>query len=122
MRSFGGRSWRVVWARQGLFGGLARGGWVRQAGVVVIAVTRVGGDGSVRRAVLDTAGRDDAGRWELLVERSGLGVPLPYRPEPGEPVYEVSAGGRLVQVAERDLAGPLRDLVTAVLALGGGSG
>jgi hypothetical protein len=40
----------------------------------------------------------------------------PYRPEPGQPVYEVRVGEHVVQVAERDLAGPLRELVTAVLA------
>jgi len=40
----------------------------------------------------------------------------PYRPEPGQPVYQISAGGHAAQVAEKDLAGPLRELVSAVLS------
>ena len=82
-------------------------------------VTRVGGDGSVRRAGLDTAGRGYAARWEGLVEQASLGVPPPYRPFPGEAVYHIGAGELAVQVAERDLTGPLREQVTAVLAKGG---
>ena len=84
-----------------------------------VVVTRVGGDGSVRRAGVDTAGRDDAARWEELIEQASLGVPPPYRPLPGEAVYHIRAGELEVQVAERDLTGPLRELVTAVLAEGG---
>lgn len=91
---------------------------MRQAGLVIIDVSRIGGDGSFRRAIVDTAWRDDAARWEQLAEQSALSVPPPYRPEPGQPVYEISAGGHLAQVAERDLAGPLRELVTAVLTEG----
>jgi hypothetical protein len=45
-----------------------------------------------------------------------LGVPPPCRPRPGEAVYHIRAGELEVQVAERDLTGPLRELVTAVLA------
>jgi hypothetical protein len=88
---------------------------------VRVTVTRVAGDGSVRRAVVDAAGRDDAARWEQLIEQAGLGVPPPYRPRPGEAVYHIRAGELEVQVAERDLTGPLRELVTAVLAEGGDS-
>jgi hypothetical protein len=54
---------------------------------MVIEVTRIGGDGSIRRAVVDTAGRDDAARWERLAQQAALEVPPPYRPEPGQPVY-----------------------------------
>jgi hypothetical protein len=43
---------------------------------------------------VDTAGRDDAARWEQLAEQSSLHVPPPYRPDPGQPVYEIAAGGR----------------------------
>jgi hypothetical protein len=85
---------------------------------VIIDVTRIAGDGNFRRAAVDTAGRDDAARWEQLAEQSALSVPPPYRPDPGQAVYEISAGGRVVQVAEKDLTGPLRELVTAVLAEG----
>ena len=91
---------------------------VRHAGLMVIEVTRIGGDGSIRRAVVDTAGRDDAARWERLAQQAALEVPPPYRPEPGRPVYQISAGGQAAQVAEKDLAGPLRELVSAVLSEG----
>ena len=40
----------------------------------------------------------------------------PYRPRPGEAVYHIRAAELAVQVAERDLTGPLRELVTAVHA------
>ena len=63
---------------------------VRHAGLMVIEVTRIGGDGSIRRAVVDTAGRDDAARWERLAQQGALEVPPPYRPEPGRPVYQIS--------------------------------
>jgi hypothetical protein len=86
---------------------------------VIIDVARIAGDGSIRRAVVDTAGRQDADRWEQLTQRSSLEVPPPYRPSPGEPVYDISAGGHATQVAEADLVGPLRELVMAVLAEGG---
>ena len=72
---------------------------VRHAGLMVIEVTRIGGDGSIRRAVVDTAGREDAARWERLAQQVALEVPPPYHPEPG-----------------KDLAGPLRELVSAVLS------
>ena len=91
---------------------------VRHAGLMVIEVTRIGGDGSICRAVVDTAGRDDAARWERLAQQAALEVPPPYRPEPGQPVYQISAGGHAAQVAEKDLAGPLRELVSAVLSEG----
>lgn len=63
---------------------------------------RVAGDGSVRRAVVDTAGRDNAARWEQLIDQAGLGVRPPYRPRPGEAIYHIRAGELAVQVAERD--------------------
>jgi hypothetical protein len=46
----------------------------------------------------------------------------PYRPEPGQPVYEVRVGEGVAQVAEGSLGGVLRELVTAVLAEGGDDG
>ena len=52
------------------------------------------------------------------MERANLAYPPSYRTDPGESVYEVHAGSAHVQVAERDLAGPLRELVMAVLAEG----
>jgi hypothetical protein len=81
-------------------------------------ITQVNGDGTIRRARVDTAGRRDAAHWESLAEQARLDLPPPYRPHPGEPVYEISAGERVAQVAEGDLVGPLRELVRAVLAGG----
>jgi hypothetical protein len=89
---------------------------------MVIEVIEVSGDGSVRHAMVDTAGRGDAVRWARLVEQASLEVPPPYRPEPGQAVYEIRGGDQVAQVAEGDLVGPLRELVTAVLAEGGDTG
>jgi hypothetical protein len=58
---------------------------VRQKGLMVIKVTRIGAAGRIRRAVVDTAGRDDAVLWEQLLQQAALEVPPPYRPEPGSP-------------------------------------
>lgn len=85
---------------------------------MVIVVTRIGADGSVLTRSVHTAGRSDSGRWDAMVEQAALGSPRPYRPEPGEAVYGIWAGGLEVQVAERDLRWPLRELVIAVLAEG----
>lgn len=81
-------------------------------------ITQVNGDGTIRRALVDTTGRDDAARWEGLAARARLDAPPPYRPEPGEPVYEIAADDRVAQVAEGDLVGPLRELVQAVFTDG----
>lgn len=89
---------------------------------VEIVVTSVGADGTVRRAIVDTAGRVDADWWERLAASAHLEVPPPYRPEPGQAVFEIRVGERVAQVSEGDLAGPLRELVTAVLAEGGDGG
>lgn len=84
----------------------------------MIVIIRVGGDGSVLTRTVDTASRKDAGRWARLAEQAATGVPTAYRPRPGEPVYHIQAGGHSLDVAERDLQGPLRELVIAVLADG----
>ena len=78
---------------------------------VRIVVTEVTGHGSIRRGVLDTAWHADAGRCKDLIDRAGLDVPPPYRPEPGRPIYQISVDDTTVWVAQRDLAGPLRELV-----------
>jgi hypothetical protein len=83
---------------------------------VRLEVARIAQDGNIRRRMLDTSGRADAGRWENLVSQAP-GFP-PYRVAPGDTVYQVSVGERTVMVAEDDLTGPLRDLVMAVLAEG----
>ena len=82
-----------------------------------VVVTRIDWDGTMRRRVVDTAGRSDAGRWEALIARA-LAVRPPYRPAPGGPVYHLRVDNGAVLVAEHDLSGALSDLVTAVLAIG----
>jgi hypothetical protein len=72
----------------------------------------------MRRRALDTCGLTEAGRWENLIEQVRA-FPPPYRAAPGSPVYVVHAGDRAVLVGGQDLAGPLRDLVTTILAAGG---
>jgi hypothetical protein len=84
---------------------------------VILVVTRIGSDGSVRRRMLDTAGRADAGRWEGLVGRAPAAAP-PYQAVPGSTVYHLRVDDYVVVIGEQQLSGPLRDLVTAVLAEG----
>jgi hypothetical protein len=67
--------------------------------------------------MVDTAASSDAGLREELIARA-LAAPPPYRPVPGGPVYHLRVDDQVVLVAEHDLAGPLYDLVTAVLAIG----
>lgn len=80
-----------------------------------IVVTEVGGHGGIRRGVLDTAWHSDAGRCRDLVEQAGLDMPPPYRPQPGRPIYKISVDDKIVWVARRDLAGPLRELVAMTI-------
>jgi hypothetical protein len=87
--------------------------------MTIITVTRVSGDGSVLTRTVDTESREDAARWEHLATDARLDAPSPYRPSPGEPVYHVEGGGHAVDVAEQDLQGPMRELVTAMIADGG---
>ena len=85
---------------------------------MVITVSRVNGDGSVLTRSVDTEGREDSERWTDLAERAALHTPPPYRPEPGESVYRIQAGGLSVMTAEQDLQGALRELSIAVLVEG----
>jgi hypothetical protein len=80
-------------------------------------VTQIESGGTIKRRMVDTAARGDALQWEELAERA-LAVPLPYRPAPGGVIYHLRVGERDLMVAEHDLAGTLRDLVTAVMTLG----
>ena len=82
-----------------------------------VVVTRIEPDGTMQRRVVDTAWRDDGAQWEDLAARA-LAFRPPYRPIPGSAVYHVSVDDQVVQVGEYDLDGPLRDLVTVVLAMG----
>ena len=81
-------------------------------------MTRIDPAGTLHRRMVDTARQSDHQLWEDLAARA-LGIPVPYRPVPGIAVYHISVDDDVVIAAEHDLIGPLRDLVTAVMALGG---
>jgi len=85
---------------------------------VKVVVTRIGPDGTVWRRMINTAERPDGDQWETQVTDALAAEPPPYRPAAGSPVCHVRMDNHVVLVAEDDLAGPLRDLATAVLAVG----
>jgi len=88
---------------------------------MIIEVTQILGDGTIRHAVVATAGRDDVARWEDLAERAAVKYPPAYSAEPGQAMYDIREGNQVCQVGEEDLVGPLLKLVTAVLAESGGT-
>jgi hypothetical protein len=81
-------------------------------------VTEVTGRGIIHQEVLDTAERSDSDRCMDLIERAALDLPPPYRPVAGRPIYQIRADGKTILVAERELVGPLRELVMTTLAPG----
>ena len=82
-----------------------------------VIATRIEPDGTMQRRIVDTARQSDRRLWEDLATRA-VGIPVPYRPAPGIAVYHIKLDDYVVMAAEHDLAGPLLDLVTAVMALG----
>ena len=80
-------------------------------------MTRIEHDGTMQRRMVDTARQTGPRNWEDLTARA-LAARAPYRPVPGTAVYLIRADGHTVEVCEYDLDGPLRDLVTVVLAIG----
>ncbi len=80
-------------------------------------MTRIEHDGSMQRRVIDIVAQSDPRNWEDLTARALARRP-PYLPVPGAAIYHICAGDVVVQVGEDDLEGPLRDLVTVVLAMG----
>ena len=82
-----------------------------------VVATQIWPDGTVARRAVDSALRPDGRQWADLAARAMAVVP-PYRPVPGMAVYHISIDDHVILVAEHDLAGPLLDLVTAVMALG----
>jgi hypothetical protein len=85
--------------------------------MVRVVVTRIEPDGTMHRRMVDTARQIERRQWEDLAARA-VGVPVRYRPGPGVAVYHVRVVDDVIIAAEPDLAGPLLDLVTAVMALG----
>jgi hypothetical protein len=88
-----------------------------QNGLMRVIATRIEPDGTMQRRMVDTARQRDRWLWEDLAARA-VGVPVPYRPAPGIAVCHIRVDDNVVMAAEHDLAGPLLDLVTAVMALG----
>jgi hypothetical protein len=86
-------------------------------GLMRVVAARIEPDGSWQRRVVDTTQRDDGARWEDLAGRALASLP-PCDPVPGAAIYHLSVDDHLVQVGEYDLDGPVRDLVTVVLAMG----
>jgi hypothetical protein len=84
---------------------------------VRLQVAKIAANGSMRRWVIDTAGRSDVGRWEELIARVPA-APPPYRAAPGSAVYDIRVDDDKFLVGEHDLSGPLSDLVRAVLVEG----
>jgi hypothetical protein len=82
-----------------------------------VVATQIWPDGTMGRRMVDTALLPDARQWEELASRA-LAVTPPYQPVPGTALYHVSIDDHVIMVGESDLAGPLLDLVTAVMALG----
>jgi hypothetical protein len=86
-------------------------------GLVRVVAARIEPDGSWQRRVVDTTQRHDGAQWEDLAGRALASLP-PWHPVPGAAIYHLSVDDHLVQVGEYDLEGPVRDLVTVVLAMG----
>jgi hypothetical protein len=84
---------------------------------VNITVTEVASDGQLRRRSVDTSSRNDATSWEGLAKHV-IGEPPEYQPAPGRPVYAIQVDDQEIMVAEKDVTGPLGQLVTAVLTEG----
>jgi hypothetical protein len=82
-----------------------------------VGVTEIGRDGSIRRRALGTWQLAEADRWDILIEQV-LASPPRYRAAPGSSIYVIHSGDRAVLVGEHDLTGPLRALVTMILADG----
>ena len=83
-----------------------------------VIVTRIEPDGTMQRRMVDTARQSDRRLWDDLAARA-VGISVPYRPAPGIAVYHIRTDDYVAIAAEHDLSGPLLDLVTAVIALGG---
>ena len=77
-------------------------------------MTRIWGSGTVVSRAVDATENNSGIQWDELTARA-LADPPPYRPVPGGAICHVQVNDEVVIVAERDLAGPLLELVAAVL-------
>ena len=82
-----------------------------------VVVTHIWGSGTVVSRTVDTAKDTGGAPWDDLTSRA-LADPPPYHPVPGGAICHVQVDGQVVMVAERDLDGPLLELVAAVLDQG----
>lgn len=82
-----------------------------------VVVTHIWGSGTVVSRTVDAAEDTSGVQWDELASRA-LANPPPYRPFPGGAICHIQVDDQVVMVAERDLAGPLLDLVAAVLDQG----
>ena len=85
-----------------------------ETGCMRVVVTHIWGSGTVVSRTVDAAGDTGDVPWGELASRA-LANPPPYRPFPGGAICHIQVDDQVVMVAERDLAGPLLDLVAAVL-------
>jgi len=82
-----------------------------------VVVTHIWGSGTVVSRVVDATEDTRGTRWDELASHA-LADPPPYRPFPGGAICHIQVDDQVVMVAERDLAGPLLELVAAVLDQG----
>ena len=77
-------------------------------------MTHIWGSGTVVSRAIDTTENNSGIQWDELTARA-LADPPPYRPVPRGAICHIQVNDQVVMVAERDLEGPLLDLVAAVL-------
>jgi hypothetical protein len=82
-----------------------------------VVVTHIWGSGTVVSRAVDATSDTSSAQWDALISRA-LAAPPPYRPFPGGAICHIQVDDQVVMVAERDLAGPLLELVAAVLDQG----
>ena len=80
-------------------------------------MTHIWGNGTVVSRTVDAAETTSGVQWDELTSRALADLPR-YRPFPGGAVCHIKVDDQVIMVAERDLAGPLLDLVAAVLDQG----
>lgn len=80
-------------------------------------MTHIWGSGTVVSRAVDVTADASGARWDELTAHA-MADPPQYRPFPGGAICHIQVDDQVVMVAERDLAGPLLELVAAVLDQG----